>query len=264
MATLGPRPFCPDQVCACRSREPPLLHARHRIWPHEFYYGRRPADHGGDRLFPSHQPSTRMVAAYARPQTGWTDLFRMSSASAHGDPTRSSVSPGALVDRTKLVRRGVNTPVWLTIAAATGGAWIFYFADAPDAWRGTLPAACGLVASYSTVRHSYRRPLRVRRLPARAGLHFTCVPANHPGRDADEKSLTVITRNGGANRAATASKRRHWRISRSATALTATRASPCARPGSTFAKGNRSAASPVPCASTPATKSWPRLAGRAA
>jgi cytochrome c oxidase accessory protein FixG len=73
----------------------------------------------------------RVWCGYACPQTIWTDLFILVERAFEGDRSariRLDKSPWS-VD--KAWRKIGKHMVWLLIAAATGGAWIFYFHDAP-------------------------------------------------------------------------------------------------------------------------------------
>lgn len=73
----------------------------------------------------------RVWCGYACPQTIWTDLFILVERAFEGDRSariRLDKSPWSLG---KAWRKGGKHVVWLLIAAATGGAWIFYFHDAP-------------------------------------------------------------------------------------------------------------------------------------
>ena len=71
---------------------------------------------------------------------------------------------------------------WLLIAVATGGAWVFYFTDAPTLLVDlfTLDAHPDRLYHH---RHPDRHDVFLRRFRARADLHL-CLPlAAHPGRD---------------------------------------------------------------------------------
>ena len=56
-------------------------------------------------------------------------------------------SNGPAVRLEKLTKRAVVHAAWLLIAVATGGAWVFYYADAPTLMVGlvtlTAPAVAG-------------------------------------------------------------------------------------------------------------------------
>lgn len=134
-------PYAPDQAV--------LIDLAHRrfylfaieIWPHEFYYVAGLLIMAGIGLFLLTSAVGRAWCGYACPQTVWTDLFQHVERFIDGDRNaqiRLSHAPWSLA---KLTRRIAKWAIWLVIAFATGGAWIFYFADAPTVqqafWSGT-------------------------------------------------------------------------------------------------------------------------------
>ena len=73
----------------------------------------------------------RVWCGYACPQTVWTDLYIMVERLIEGDRNariRLDKSPWTA---SKVAKKIGKHAIWLLIAAATGGAWIFYFHDAP-------------------------------------------------------------------------------------------------------------------------------------
>ncbi|MET0667694.1 MAG: cytochrome c oxidase accessory protein CcoG, partial [Methyloceanibacter sp.] len=73
----------------------------------------------------------RVWCGYTCPQTVWTDLMIAVERFFQGDRNqrlRLDKNPWAAET---LWRRGATHLTWLLIAIATGGAWVFYFADAP-------------------------------------------------------------------------------------------------------------------------------------
>ncbi|HAJ46879.1 MAG TPA: cytochrome c oxidase accessory protein CcoG, partial [Alphaproteobacteria bacterium] len=88
----------------------------------------------------------RVWCGYACPQTIWTDLFILVERAFEGDRSariRLDKSPWSL---DKAWRKGGKHLVWLLIAAATGGAWIFYFHDAPTLLGQLFTGEAPLVA----------------------------------------------------------------------------------------------------------------------
>ena len=86
----------------------------------------------------------RLWCGYACPQTVWTDLFIAVERLFEGDRNarlRLAKAPWSL---DKAWRKTGKHAVWLAIAAATGGAWVFYYQDAPalwtELWVGQAPA----------------------------------------------------------------------------------------------------------------------------
>ncbi len=85
----------------------------------------------------------RVWCAYACPQTVWTDLFMLIERRIEGDgPKRRKRDEGPLT-MDKALRKTAKHTAWLLIAVATGGAWIFYFSDAPTALPAVLTGQAG-------------------------------------------------------------------------------------------------------------------------
>ena len=120
------------------------------IWPHEFYYVAGLLVMAGIGLFLVTSAVGRAWCGYACPQTVWTDLFQHVERWIDGDRNaqiRLDKAPWGLA---KITRRLTKWSIWLLIAVLTGGAWIFYFADAPTLARQFLAGDAPMVA-YSTV-----------------------------------------------------------------------------------------------------------------
>jgi cytochrome c oxidase accessory protein FixG len=85
----------------------------------------------------------RLWCGYACPQTVWTDLFIYVERAFEGDRNARMRLDAAPWSFDKLWRKAGKHVVWLGIGFATGGAWIFYFHDAPqllaDFWVGKAP-----------------------------------------------------------------------------------------------------------------------------
>ena len=136
-------PYAPDQAVLVD-----LAHRRFfmfgiEIWPHEFYYVAGLLIMAGIGLFLLTSAVGRAWCGYACPQTVWTDLFQHVERWIDGDRNAQIRLNNAPWGPAKLARRLAKWSVWLAIAVATGGAWIFYFADAPtlaaDLFSGTAP-----------------------------------------------------------------------------------------------------------------------------
>lgn len=136
-------PYAPDQAI--------LIDLAHRrffmfgieIWPHEFYYIAGLLIMAGIGLFLLTSAVGRAWCGYACPQTVWTDLFQHVERWIDGDRNAQIRLANAAWGPAKAARRLAKWSVWLAIAMATGGAWIFYFADAPtlaaQLFSGTAP-----------------------------------------------------------------------------------------------------------------------------
>lgn len=101
------------------------------IWPQEFYYITGLLILAALGLFLVTSVAGRVWCGYACPQTVWTDLFIYVERFFEGERAariRLDKSPWTLQ---KIARKTAKHASWLLIALATGGAWVFYFADAP-------------------------------------------------------------------------------------------------------------------------------------
>lgn len=102
------------------------------IWPHEFYFIAGLLIMAGLGLFLFTSALGRVWCGYACPQTVWTDLFILVERWIEGDRNaRLRLHRQKKWDLRKLRLRVTKVIAWLLIGLATGGAWVFYFADAP-------------------------------------------------------------------------------------------------------------------------------------
>ncbi len=120
------------------------------IWPHEFYFVAGLLIMAGLGLFLFTSALGRVWCGYACPQTVWTDLFLMVERWIEGDRNARIRLWRASWDLRKWRLRVTKWLVWLLIALATGGAWVFYFADAPTLARDLVTAQAPFVA-YGTI-----------------------------------------------------------------------------------------------------------------
>jgi cytochrome c oxidase accessory protein FixG len=120
------------------------------IWPHEFYYVAGMLVMAGIGLFLVTSAVGRAWCGYACPQTVWTDLFQHVERWIDGDRNAQIRLANAPWTAAKTTRRAAKYSIWLLIAISTGGAWIFYFADAPTLLRDFLTGNAPSVA-YATV-----------------------------------------------------------------------------------------------------------------
>ncbi len=102
------------------------------IWPHEFYFVAGLLIMAGLGLFLFTSAFGRVWCGYACPQTVWTDLFILVERWIEGDRNaRLRLHRQKKLDMRKVGLTATKWFSWLLIAVATGGAWVFYFADAP-------------------------------------------------------------------------------------------------------------------------------------
>jgi len=108
------------------------------IWPHEFYFVAGLLIMAGLGLFLFTSALGRVWCGYACPQTVWTDLFILVERWVEGDRNARVRLWHQGWNGHKLRLRLTKWLVWLLIAVATGGAWVFYFTDAPTLLRDLL------------------------------------------------------------------------------------------------------------------------------
>ena len=120
------------------------------IWPHEFYFVAGLLIMAGLGLFLFTSALGRVWCGYACPQTVWTDLFILVERWIEGDRNARLRLHKAKWSLRKARLRVTKWVVWLLIGVATGGAWVFYFADAPTLLRDLLTGQAAYVA-YASV-----------------------------------------------------------------------------------------------------------------
>jgi len=101
------------------------------IWPQEVYYITGLLILSAVALFLVNALFGRLWCGYSCPQTVWTDLFIWVETKIEGDRNARMRLAGAPWTAGKVFKRVSKHGVWLTFAVATGGAWVFYYNDAP-------------------------------------------------------------------------------------------------------------------------------------
>ncbi len=101
------------------------------IWSHEFYFVAGLLVMAGLGLFLFTSALGRVWCGYACPQTVWTDLFILVERWVEGDRNARMRLHHAPWSARKWRLRLTKWAIWLLIAVGTGGAWVFYFTDAP-------------------------------------------------------------------------------------------------------------------------------------
>ncbi len=120
------------------------------IWSHEFYFVAGLLIMAGLGLFLFTSALGRVWCGYTCPQTVWTDLFILVERWIEGDRNARVRLWKSKWDFRKWRLRITKWIVWMGIAVATGGAWVFYFADAPTLLVDLVTGA-GHPAAYITV-----------------------------------------------------------------------------------------------------------------
>jgi len=101
------------------------------IWPQEVYYITGILILAAVGLFFVTSLFGRVWCGYACPQTVWTDLFVWVERIVQGDRNARKKLDGSPLTLSKIYKKGLTHIIWIIIGLCTGGAWVFYFNDAP-------------------------------------------------------------------------------------------------------------------------------------
>ena len=101
------------------------------IWPQEVFYLTGILILAAIGLFFVTSLLGRVWCGYACPQTVWTDLFVKVEHFIQGDRNARMKLEQGPWNFNKIWRKVLTHLVWLLIGLCTGGAWVFYFNDAP-------------------------------------------------------------------------------------------------------------------------------------
>jgi cytochrome c oxidase accessory protein FixG len=101
------------------------------IWPQEVYYLTGILILAAVALFFVTSLAGRVWCGYTCPQTVWTDLFVWVERIVQGDRNARQKLDESAWTLEKLCKLGLTHILWLIIGLLTGGAWVFYFNDAP-------------------------------------------------------------------------------------------------------------------------------------
>ena len=128
-------PNLPDQAVLIDLANRRFFFFMIEIWPHEFYFIAGLLIMAGLGLFLFTSAAGRVWCGYACPQTVWTDLFILVERWVEGDRNARIRLHRQPWNWEKLLKNGIKWWIWLLIGLATGGAWVFYFTDAPTLLR---------------------------------------------------------------------------------------------------------------------------------
>ena len=120
------------------------------IWPHEFYFVAGLLIMAGLGLFLFTSALGRVWCGYACPQTVWTDLFILVERWVEGDRNARVRLWNAKWGFQKVRLRVTKWIIWALIGLATGGAWVFYFTDAPTLFWNLIHGTANPIA-YTTM-----------------------------------------------------------------------------------------------------------------
>jgi cytochrome c oxidase accessory protein FixG len=124
-------PGAPDQALMIDMTNARAYFLWIEIWPQEVYFITGLLILGAIALFAATSLFGRVWCGYACPQTVWTDLFMLVERLIEGDRNARMRLDNAPLSAGKGLRKVAKHVAWLAISAATGGAWLLYFADAP-------------------------------------------------------------------------------------------------------------------------------------
>ncbi|MDS1138325.1 cytochrome c oxidase accessory protein CcoG [Nitratireductor indicus] len=143
-------PYAPDQAVLIDLANRRFYFFFIEIWPQEFFYVAGLLVMAGIGLFLITSTVGRAWCGYTCPQTVWVDLFLVVERAIEGDRNARIKLDSASWTSGKLAKRFSKHVIWLLIAVATGGAWVFYFADAPTLLVNLVTGSAAPVA-YMTI-----------------------------------------------------------------------------------------------------------------
>ncbi|EXL06718.1 cytochrome c oxidase accessory protein CcoG [Aquamicrobium defluvii] len=124
-------PHAPDQAVLVDIANRRFYFFFIEIWPQEFFLVAGLLVMAGLGLFLITSTVGRAWCGYTCPQTVWVDLFLVVERAIEGDRNARIRLDQAPWTARKIALRTAKHAIWIAIAVATGGAWIFYFSDAP-------------------------------------------------------------------------------------------------------------------------------------
>jgi cytochrome c oxidase accessory protein FixG len=124
-------PYAPDQAVLVDLANRRFYFFFIEIWPQEFYYVAGLLVMAGFGLFLVTSTVGRAWCGYACPQTVWVDLFLVVEGAIEGDRNARIKLDAAPWTAARSWKRVSQARDLAAHRRATGGAWIFYFADAP-------------------------------------------------------------------------------------------------------------------------------------
>lgn len=127
-------PHAPDQAVLIDMASRRAYFFFIEIWPQEVYFLTGLLILGAVGLFFVTSLLGRIWCGYACPQTVWTDLFLMTERWIQGDRNQRIKLDNSSWGFEKVWKKGLTHIVWIAIGLCTGGAWVFYFNDAPTLW----------------------------------------------------------------------------------------------------------------------------------
>ena len=115
------------------------------LWPQEVYYFAGLLIFAALAMFLATALFGRVWCGYACPQTVWTDLYIHVERWIEGDRKDRIKLDHAPMSFSKAAKKVAKHAMWLLIAVATGGAWVFYFGDAPTLFHEIFTGQADMV-----------------------------------------------------------------------------------------------------------------------
>ncbi len=143
-------PALPDQAVLLDLANRRFFFFMIEIWPQEFYFVAGLLIMAGLGLFLFTSAAGRVWCGYACPQTVWTDLYILVERWVEGDRNARIRLFRQKWDAEKIRKTAIKWTLWFLIGLATGGAWIFYFTDAPTLARDLVTGNAHPIA-YTTM-----------------------------------------------------------------------------------------------------------------
>ncbi len=108
------------------------------IWPQEVYYLTGVLILAALALFFMTSLFGRVWCGYLCFQTVWTDLFVQVEHLVQGDRNARVKLDNSPLSFEKIWKKGLTHFLWIVIGLLTGGAFVFYFNDAPTLWNDII------------------------------------------------------------------------------------------------------------------------------
>lgn len=143
-------PYAPDQAVLIDLENARFYFFLIEIWPQEFFFLAGLLIMAGIGLFLLTSIIGRAWCGYTCPQTVWVDLFLLIEHVVEGDRGARIKLDAMPMSWNKAAKRLCKHFMWLLIAVLTGGAWVFYFADAPTLLSNLLSGEAQFEA-YATI-----------------------------------------------------------------------------------------------------------------
>ncbi|NJO36866.1 MAG: cytochrome c oxidase accessory protein CcoG [Rhizobiales bacterium] len=141
-------PTAPDQAVLVDMPGRRLYFFFIEIWPQEIYYLTFLLMAAAFGLFLATAIGGRVWCGFTCPQTVWTDLFMWVERKIQGDRAARIRLDKQPWSSEKLIKKAATHAAWVLIAAATGGAWIMYFNDAPTVTYEIVTGQAGLAVYF--------------------------------------------------------------------------------------------------------------------